>query len=97
VAKVFLTPLLISGLLLLPSCSNSPKPVDKPLAKTECEIVSEKAAEKGNAVKELQAANQDNNNAALLSWFYYIVEESDCFSSELVSQAKAGIALILKQ
>ena len=83
--------------MLLPSCSNSPKPADKPLAKTECEIVSEKALEKGKAVKELQDANQDINNAALLSYFYWIVEESDCFSSELVSQAKSGIALILKQ
>jgi len=82
---------------LLSGCSSSPKPADKPQAKTECEIVVEKATEKANLLKELQAAKKDNNNRALLSWLYYIVEESNCFSSEIVSEAKAGIAVILKQ
>jgi hypothetical protein len=88
---------LLLAVSLLSGCSSSPKPADKPLAKTECEIVAEKAVEKSKVLKDLQAANKDNNNRALLSWLYYIVEESDCFSSEIVSEAKAGIAVILKQ
>jgi hypothetical protein len=88
---------LILFVSLLSGCSSSPEPADKPQAKTECELVVEKAGEKATALKELQAAKKDTNNVALLSWLYYIVEESSCFSSELVSEAKAGIAVILKQ
>ncbi len=32
--RVFLALLLFAGLLLLPSCSNSPEPADKPQAKS---------------------------------------------------------------
>ena len=88
---------LILLVSLVSGCSSSPELADKPQAKTECELVVEKAGEKATALKELQAAKKDTNNVALLSWLYYIVEESSCFSSELVSEAKAGIAVILKQ
>jgi outer membrane murein-binding lipoprotein Lpp len=88
---------LVLAVSLLSGCSSSPKPADKPQAKTRCEIAVEKVTEKAGLLRELQSAKKDYNNRALLSWLYYIVEESDCFDSEIVSEAKAGIAVILKQ
>ena len=78
---------------LLSGCSNSSEPVDIPQAKTECELVREKVAEKARLLTE---SNQvDYGFRGRLAVLYYIVEESDCFNSEIVSQAKAGIAVIL--
>ena len=78
---------------LLSGCSSSSEPVDIPQAKTECEIVVEKLAENARLLKE---SNQvDYGFRGRLGLLYYIVEESDCFSSEIVAQAKANIAVIL--
>ena len=80
---------------LLSGCSSSTSPADKPQAKTECEIVIEKLAE---AARLLDESNQvDYGFRGRLGLLYYIVEESDCFDSAMVAQAKANIAVILKQ
>lgn len=88
---------LILFVSLLSGCSSSSEPADKPQAKNRCEIAVEKLAEKAGLLKELQNAKKIERNIQTLSLLYYIVEESDCFDSEIVSTAKAGIALILKQ
>jgi outer membrane biogenesis lipoprotein LolB len=86
---------LVFLVFLLSGCSSSTSPADKPQAKTECEIVMEKAAEKARLLTE---SNQvDYGFRGRVGLLYYIVEESDCFNSEIVSEAKAGIAVILKQ
>ena len=78
---------------LLSGCSSSTSPADKPQAKTECEIVMEIAAEKARLLTESKQV--DYGFRGRLGLLYYIVEESDCFSSEIVAQAKANIAVIL--
>lgn len=92
--RVFLAPLVLAGLLLLPSCSDSLKPAEEPKAKTECEIIQEKAIELAK-----KAANESSplgtRRLDYLVWFNYIIEESSCFDSELVASAKSGIALLL--
>jgi hypothetical protein len=92
--KIILIPIVTAGLLLLPGCSDSSKPANEPQAKTKCEIATEKSLEMGkkasNESSPLATRNQD-----YLVFFNYIIEESDCFGSELVAQAKSGIALLL--
>ena len=91
--KLILIPLVLSGLLFLPGCSDSSKPANEPKAKTECEIIQEKALELGT-----KAANEssplETRRMHYLVWFNYIIEESSCFDSELVANAKSGIALL---
>jgi hypothetical protein len=92
--KLILIPLVTVWLLLLPGCADSSKPANEPQAKTECEIIQEKALELGT-----KAANESSPLATrqmdYLVWFNYIIEESSCFDSELVANAKSGIALLL--
>jgi len=92
-SRVFLTPFVIAGLLFLPSCSSSSNPADKPQAKTECEVIQEKSLEL--AAKAENEPLWRSKQRDYLTWFNYIIQESDCFSSEIVAQAKSNMAVVL--
>jgi PBP1b-binding outer membrane lipoprotein LpoB len=88
---------LILLVTLLSGCSSSPKPADKPLAKTECEIASEKSSELLNkASEELETKGRDYAKASSLIWAFYVIEKGSCFNSETVASAKTIIALYQK-
>ena len=93
--RAYLTPFVIAGLLFLPSCSSSTLPSDEPQAKTECEVIQEISIEKANKMKEALNSSIVIQQQAALTYLYYVVEESKCFSSEAVASAKANIALLL--
>ena len=86
---------LVLAVSLLSGCSSSPEPADKPQAKTHCEIVQETATDKYLKYEAAKGSAPIVTQQAALIWFYYIVEESDCFNSSEVSTAKANIDLIL--
>ena len=95
--KLFLTPLVVAGILFLPSCSSSPEPADEPQAKTECEIANDKASElMDKASVVLKTEGRDAAEGSYLFWAFYTLEKSECFSPEIVAGAKTLISLYQK-
>lgn len=85
---------LVLALFLLSGCSSSPKAAEKQESKTECELASEKSAELlSKASEDLKTKGRDYAKASSLIWAFYVIEKSNCFSSELVASAKTVIAL----
>jgi hypothetical protein len=85
---------LILLVSLLSGCSNSSKPADKPLAKTECEIAIEKSSELLKKASEvLKTKGRDASRGDVLLWGFFVIEKSNCFTAETVAQAKTLIAL----
>ena len=85
---------LVLAVSLLSGCSSSPKPADKPLAKTECEIAIEKSSELIKKASEVsKTKGRDASRGDVLLWGYYVIEKSNCFTAETVAQAKTLIAL----
>jgi hypothetical protein len=95
--RLFLAPLVITGLLLLPGCSNSSKPADEPQAKTECEIAIEKGTElMDKATVVMNTEGRDAAKGSYIYWAFYTLERSECFSPEIVAGAKTIISLYQK-
>ena len=89
-AKATALLLLVS---LLSGCSSSQNPADKPVAKTECQIATEKSQELFNVADAELKANSSNVKSSALVWAFYTIEKGDCFSAEIVAKAKTIIAL----
>lgn len=88
---------LILLVSLISGCSSSPKPADKPQAKTDCEIAIEKNTEMLEKIQlDSDTKGKEYVKLSLLTWAFYVIEKSECFSSEAVAQAKAAIALVQK-
>jgi hypothetical protein len=85
---------LVLAVSLISSCSSSPKPAEKPVAKTECEIAIEKSSELLIKASEvLKTKGRDASRGDVILWGFYVIEKSNCFNAETVAQAKTLIAL----
>ena len=81
---------LVLVVSLLSGCSSSPKPADKPLAKTECAEIKETY---DNLTKVLTSKSQSTREYRLtyLIQNYYILENTKCFTSFQIATARASI------
>ena len=88
---------LILLVTLLSGCSSSPESADKPQAKTDCEIATEKSTEMLEKIQlDSDTKGKDYVKLSLLTWAFYVMEKSECFSSETVATARAAVALVQK-
>ena len=88
--RVFLTPFVIAGLLLLPSCSSAQEPADKPQVKSECDEVKEKY-EDFNELANKYPSYSSEYKVLYLAKHYYLLENNSCFSSVEIATTKAAI------
>ena len=81
---------LVLAVSLLSGCSSSPKPADKPLAKTECAEIKETYE---NLTKVLASQSNSSREFRLtyLIQNYYILENTKCFTSFQIATARASI------
>jgi hypothetical protein len=84
--------LVIAGLLLLPSCSSSPKPADKPQAKTECDEVKKIYDDFGGALDK-EPRTTDTYRLLYLTKNYYLLENPKCFTSIQIAAARAAVTI----
>ena len=85
---------LILLVSLISGCSSSPEPANKPQAKTECEIATEKSSELLEiASDELKTKGRDYAKASSLVWAFYTIEKGECFEAQTVASARTIIAL----
>jgi len=91
--RVFLTPLVIAGLLFLPSCSSAQEPADKPQVKSECDEVKETYDNFSKALRE-SGQGSDLYRLTYLIQQYYLLEKQECFTAVQIATAKAGIDLV---
>jgi hypothetical protein len=89
--KIFLTPFLIAGLLLLPSCSSSPEPADKPQVKSECDEVKKIYEDFSGVLQKEQSTV--TYRKLYLTRAYYLLENPQCFTSAQIAAAKAEIII----
>jgi hypothetical protein len=88
---------LILFVSLLSGCSSSPELADKPQAKTDCEIATEKSTEMLEKIQiDSDTKGKEYVKLSLLTWAFYVMEKSECFSSETVATARATVALVQK-
>ena len=81
--RVFLTPFVIAGLLLLPGCSSGEMESDA------CDEVSLKFVELSEISKK--AIDYDEKRYASLNAIYYALENEECFSSEIIASLRAKL------
>ena len=81
--RVFLTPFVIAGLLLLPSCSSGE------MESNACDGVSLTFSELAAEAKA--AIGYDEQRFASLKAIYYGLENEECFSSEIIASLKAKL------
>jgi hypothetical protein len=88
---------LILLVSLISGCSSSPKPADKPQAKIDCEIATEISTERLEKIQlDSDTKGKEYVKLSLLTWAFYVIEKSECFSSETVATARAAVALVQK-
>ena len=88
---------LILLVSLISGCSSSPKPADKPKTKTDCEIATEKSAEMLEKIQlDTETKGKEYGKISLLTWAFYVIEKTECFSSETVATARAAVVLVQK-
>ena len=81
---------LVLAVSLLSGCSSSAKPVDKPLAKTECDEVKE-TYDNFNKLLDTQSNATREFRLTYLIKNYYVLENPKCFTSVQVATARASI------
>ena len=81
---------LVLAVSLLSGCSSSPKPADKPLAKTECAEIKETY---DNFEKLMNSQSNSSREFRLTGLIknYYVLENTKCFTSLEVATARASI------
>jgi hypothetical protein len=89
--KVFLTPFLIAGLLLLSGCSSSPEQADEPQVKSECDEVKKIYEDFSGVLQKEQPT--DTYRKIYLTRAYYLLENPKCFTSVQIAAAKAEIII----
>ena len=91
--RLFLTPFVIAGLLLLPSCSSpvSSEQNSKTSQETDCLEVKKTYEDFSNILKKTARAT-DSYRITYLIQQYYVLENTECFSSLEIATAKGGIA-----
>ena len=84
---------LVLVISLLSGCSSSPKPADKPQAKTGCDEVTETY---DNFTKVLSSQSNGSREYRLtyLIQNYYLLENTKCFTSVQVATARASIDFV---
>jgi hypothetical protein len=88
---------LILLVTLFSGCSSSPESADKPQAKTDCEIATEKSSELLKiASEELETKGRDYSKGSSLVWAFYTIEKGECFDAQTVASARTIIALVQK-
>jgi uncharacterized lipoprotein len=81
---------LVLAVSLLSGCSSSPKPADKPIAKTECDEVKETYAN----FEKLLSSQSNTSREFRFSYLiknYYVLENKKCFTSVQIATARASI------
>ena len=93
--KVFLTPLLIAGLLLLPSCSSAqePKPVETPQAKSKCDEAKESDESFDKLLAEYGKSSRDYR-LYFLAKQYHKLETKECWTAAQIAVARAVIDIV---
>jgi len=93
--KLFLTPFVIAGLLLLTSCSSSPEP---DLGKINQEKLTCEEVKKTINELEIEIATTSDRSKfyrlRLLTQQYLLLENEECFNQIDIAQAKAFIDLV---
>ena len=81
---------LVIAVSLLSGCSSSPKPADKPLAKTECDEVKV-TYDNFNKLMSTQSNSSREFRLTGLTKNYYVLENKKCFTSIEIASARASI------
>jgi hypothetical protein len=85
--KVFLTPLLIAGLLLLPSCSSGENVEN--VENSACDDIRERFKELAAEAKTV--VDYDKKKLANLTGIYYGLGNEECFDAETIAILKAAL------
>ena len=86
--RVFLTPLVIAGLLFLPSCSSGENVEN--VENSACDDVRARFAELAAEGKSIVDYNK--KKLANLTGIYYGLENEECFDTETIDILKAALA-----
>ncbi len=91
----YLTPLVIAGLLFLPSCSSAQeqKPVKTPQAKSKCD----EAKESDESFDKLLAKigqGEPSYRVYYLTRMYHRLETKECFTAVEIATARAAIDIV---
>ncbi len=88
--KLFLTPLLIAGLLLLSGCSSPTEQADEAQVKSECDEVKETYDSFTKVMSSQSNSSREFRLAGLIK-SYYVLENKKCFTSLEIATARASI------
>ena len=87
--KALLIPFIIAGLLFLPSCSSKDSNDKESGSIKFCGFTVMEASDLWSKVD--RNLDTPDNRARYLTYLYYIGENSDCFSSLVLAQAKTAV------